>query len=405
MPLSYTKIRNTKPSDKPIKLADTGGLYLEIRTSGKKLWRYRYKISGKENLFALGDYPTLSLSDARTARDNARKLVKQGIHPVHDRILKVASQIDENQNTFKAVALEWYETTKKKKNWTPYYISQIERSFKIDLFPFIGSLPIRGITPAQMLSVLERIEKRGANTVAIMTKQWASAIFCFAVSRRKADNDPTMVLRGAIQRPPVVHAKKMPVKELPAFLRALDNYSGQRTTIIALKLIMLSFVRTKELRMAPWDEIDFDAAEWRIPACRMKKREEHIVPLSRQALELLQELKTLTGYQQWLFPNMRRPTDCMTGTTLNRAIGILGWKGKFSAHGFRSTASSLLNEMGFRSEVIERQLAHKDKNTVRGIYNQAEYLQERRQMLQQWADYLDGLKAETKVISIRRAVA
>jgi len=175
---------------------------------------------------------------------------------VHDRILKVASQIDENKNTFKAVALEWYETTKQKKNWTPYYARQIERSFKTDLFPFIGNLPIRGITPAQMLSVLERIEKRGASTVAIMTKQWASAIFCFAVSRRKADNDPTMVLRGAIQRPPVVHAKKMPVKELPDFLRALDEYSGQRTTVIAMKLIMLSFVRTKELRMAPWDEID-----------------------------------------------------------------------------------------------------------------------------------------------------
>ncbi len=405
MSLTDVKIRNAKPSDKPIKLTDTGGLYLEVRTSGKKLWRYRYKISGKENLFALGDYPTLSLSDARTARDNARKLVKQGIHPVHDRILKVASQIDENKNTFKAVALEWYETTKQKKNWTPYYSRQIERSFKTDLFPFIGNLPIRGITPAQMLSVLERIEKRGASTVAIMTKQWASAIFCFAVSRRKADNDPTMVLRGAIQRPPVVHAKKMPVKELPDFLRALDEYSGQRTTVIAMKLIMLSFVRTKELRMAPWDEIDFDAAEWRIPACRMKKREEHIVPLSRQALELLQELKTLTGYQQWLFPNMRRPAECMSATTLNRAIGVLGWKGKFAAHGFRSTASSLLNEMGFRSEVIERQLAHRDKNTVRGIYNQAEYLQERRQMLQQWADYLDGLKTEAKVIQIRRVSA
>lgn len=405
MSLTDVKIRNAKPSDKPIKLTDTGGLYLEVRTSGKKLWRYRYKISGKENLFALGDYPTLSLSDARTARDNARKLVKQGIHPVHDRILKVASQIDENKNTFKAVALEWYETTKQKKNWTPYYARQIERSFKTDLFPFIGNLPIRGITPAQMLSVLERIEKRGASTVAIMTKQWASAIFCFAVSRRKADNDPTMVLRGAIQRPPVVHAKKMPVKELPDFLRALDEYSGQRTTVIAMKLIMLSFVRTKELRMAPWDEIDFDAAEWRIPACRMKKREEHIVPLSRQALELLQELKTLTGYQQWLFPNMRRPAECMSATTLNRAIGVLGWKGKFAAHGFRSTASSLLNEMGFRSEVIERQLAHRDKNTVRGIYNQAEYLQERRQMLQQWADYLDGLKTEAKVIQIRRVSA
>ena len=403
MPLTDVKIRNTKPSETPVKLADAGGLYLEVRSSGKKLWRYRYKIAGKENVFAIGEYPAIGLSEARSARDEAKKLVKQGIHPAHNRQLHLSAQINENQNTFKVIALEWYEATKTKKHWTPYYAKQVDRVFNADVFPFIGNLPIRSVTPSHMLSVLERVEKRGANTVAILTRQWCSAVFCYAVSRRKADNDPTIVLKGTIQRPSVVHSRRLPVKEIPVFLNALDNYSGHRTTIIAMRLIMLSFVRTRELRMATWDEIDFENAEWRIPGARMKMRDPHAIPLCRQAIELLKELKTLTGYQTWLFPNTRSPDDCMSATTLNRAIEYLGWKGTFAAHGFRSTASSLLNEMGHRPDIIERQLAHKDPNTIRGIYNQAEYIDERREMLQQWADFLDGLQVGAKVIPIRKA--
>jgi len=403
MPLTDVKIRNTKPTPKPFKIADSAGLYVEIRPTGKKLWRYRYKIAGKENVYALGEYPDLSLSDARAARDEARKLVKQGIHPAHDRTAKVSSQVDDNRNTFKAVALEWHTYTQDKKSWTPYYAQQIETCLENDVFPFIGNLPIRNITPGQVLTLLERIEKRGAATVALLTKQWCSAVFCYAVGRRKADNDPTSVLKGAIQRRTVVHSKPLPVSQIPAFLKALDEYSGQPTTIIALKLIMLTFVRTKELRQATWSEIDIEKAEWRIPAERMKMRQPHVVPLSRQALDQLQELRTLTGSQKWLFPNIRRPLECMSPTTLNRAIGNLGWKGEFAAHGFRSTASSLLHEMGFNTMSIERQLAHKDKNSIRGIYNQAEYLPERRTMLQQWADFLDGLRNGAKIIPIRQA--
>lgn len=403
MPITDVKIRNAKPSTKPFKIADSEGLYIEIRPSGKKLWRYRYKIAGKENVYALGGYPDLSLSDARAARNDARKLVKQGIHPAMDRAAKVSSQVEDNQNTFKAVALEWYTYTGGKKSWTPYYAKQIETCFNKDVFPSIGNLPIRSITPKQVLSLLDRIEKRGAGTVALLVKQWCSAVFCYAVGRRKADNDPTAVLRGAIQRRTVVHSKPLPVTQIPAFLRALDEYNGQPTTVIAMKLIMLTFVRTKELRQATWDEFDFERSEWRIPAERMKMRQPHVVPLSRQAVYQLQELHALTGSQKWLFPNIRNSLECMSATTLNRAIGNLGWKGKFAAHGFRSTASSLLHEMGFNTMHIERQLAHKDKNSIRGIYNQAEYLAERRTMLQQWADFLDGLKGGAKIIPIRQA--
>jgi len=223
MPLTDVKIRNAKPTGKPFKIADSAGLYIEIRPTGKKLWRYRYKIAGKENVYALGEYPDLSLSDARATRDEVRKLVKQGIHPAHDRTAKVSSQVDDNRNTFKAVALEWHTYTQDKKSWTPYYAQQIETCLENDVFPFIGNLTIRNITPGQVLTLLERIEKRGAATVALLTKQWCSAVFCYAVGRRKADNDPTSVLKGAIQRRTVVHSKPLPVSQIPAFLKALDE--------------------------------------------------------------------------------------------------------------------------------------------------------------------------------------
>lgn len=403
MSLTDIKIRNTKPSDKTIKLSDSHGLYLEVKPNGSKHWRYRYRIGGKENVFAIGNYPDIGLADARTERDEARKLVKQGVHPSHNRKLQLISQVSENENTFKLLATEWMESTKTKKKWTPYYAGQVDRGMNSDIFPYIGGLPIRSITPAHMLEVLERIEKRGAHTVAMLIRQWCSAVFCYAIGRRKADVDPTFVLRGTIQRPEIRHNRPMSHKEIPAFLKILDDFGGYPATSIALRLIMLTFVRTKEIRESTWDEFDLDNAQWRIPAERMKMRDTHIVPLSTQAVALLNALKPLTGHQKWLFPNMRRPEACMTNTTLNRALERMGYAGKFSCHGFRSTASTILNEMGHRPDLIERQLAHADRNKVRAIYNRAEYLPERHAMMQQWADYLDGLKTGAKVIPLRRA--
>lgn len=412
MSLTDAKIRNTKPADKPIKLTDGGGLYLEVRTTGAKLWRYRYRIAGKENVFAVGEYFNdkhgghISLDDARGERDKARKLVKQGIHPSHSRQAERLATHAENANTFEGVGREWIAM--KKKGWTPYYLRQVERFLTADVFPYIGNLPIRSVTAAHLLEIIRRVEGRGAATVALLVRQWASAIFRHATVTLRADTDPAAALKGAIHRPKPEHHKPLSRAQIADFVKALDSYGGYRTTVIALRLMLLTFVRTVELRGARWEEIDLDRAEWRIPAERMKMREMHIVPLSRQAVELLRELYTFTGGRGMLFPNYRNPKTCMTSTTLNRALERMGFNGKdsigFSAHGFRATASTILNELGYRGDVIERQLAHAERDKTRASYNQAEYLEERRTMMQQWADLADEMaKPESKVSPIKKA--
>ena len=377
MLLTDAVIRNAKPGAKPIKLTDGGGLYLEVRPSGSKLWRYRYRIAGKENLFAIGDYPAVSLAGAREHRAAARLLVKKGVHPAHQRRDEVKHALAENASTFELIAREW--SGKKRLHCTPYYANQIDSFLSADVFPYIGNLPIRTITPAQILEVIQRVERRGASTVAINLRQWCSAIFRFAASTLRADTDPAAALKGAIHRPRTEHSKPLSREEIAKFDKALRSYGGYRTTVIALRLMLLTFVRTKELREAPWSEFDLDRAEWRIASQRMKMREAHIVPLSRQAVDLLKELHSHTGGRKFLLPNFRKPEACMTATTLNRALERMGMNGRdtigFSAHGFRATASTILNELGFRPDVIERQLAHKDRNKVRASYNQAEYLE------------------------------
>lgn len=427
MPLTDTQIRNTKPlPDKPVKLTDGGGLYLEVRPTGAKLWRYRYRIAGKENVFAVGEYAQpprgetkeqaqsrrsagmLTLAEARARREECRALVKQGIHPAHYRQAARMEQSARNADTFESVAREW--VAKKKPTWTPYYLRQVERFLEADVFPYVGSLPIRNVTAAHLLEIVRRVEGRGAETVALLVRQWASAIFRYAVATLRADTDPAAALRGAIHRPKVVHHKPMTRGQVADFIKALDGYAGYRTTVIALRLMLLTFVRTVELRGARWDEIDLDRGEWRIPASRMKMREPHIVPLSRQAVESLQELHTHTGGRGMLFPNYRNPKTCMSATTLNRALERLGFNGEgtigFSAHGFRATACTLLNEMGYRPDVIERQLAHAERNKVRAGYNQAMYLEERRAMMQVWSDMIDEMvKDDRKVTPFRKAAA
>ncbi len=408
MALTDATIRTTKPGPASRKLTDGGGLYLEVRPNGTKLWRYRYRIAGKENLFALGDYPTVGLADARTLQANARKLVKQGIHPSHHRQAALLATHADNANTFEAVAREWIG--KKKAHWTPYYARQVSRFLEVDMFPSIGKLPLRSVTAAHILAIIKRVEERGAETVALLLRQWSSAIFRYAVSTLRADHDPAAALKGAIHRPKTKHAKPLSRDDIARFASALDAYGGYRTTVIALQLMLLTFVRTKELRQAPWTEFNLDRAEWRIPGPRMKKLEPHIVPLSRQAVALLRELHTFTGGRGYLFPNYRNAKTCMTATTLNRALERMRFNGKdsmgFSAHGFRATASTMLNELGYRPDAIERQLSHAEKDKVRASYNQGEYLEERRAMMQQWADIVDDMgQTESKVTPIRRSIA
>lgn len=412
MPITDTAIRSAKPGPKPIKLAAGKGLYLEVRPSGAKLWRYRYRIGGKENLFALGEYPAkpipssespeakakrreayvFTLAEAVQEREEARALVKQGIHPVHRRHARKAEQLAKNSNTFQAIAEEWVERNSAK--WSGYYLHQVTTFLAADIYSTLGTIPVRDITAAQMLAVLTKVHSR-APTVALLLRQWCSAIFRYAVATLRADADPVAALRGAFHRPKTKHKTPLSRADIPDFFKALDQYGGNVTTKAALRLALLTFVRPSELRKAEWFEFSLGRAEWRIPAERMKMREAHIVPLSSQAVAVLRELHTLTGGQRWLFPNQRRPKEHMSMTTLNRALERMKFNGTesrdFSAHGFRATASTMLNELGFRPDVIERQLAHKERDQVRGSYNRAEYLAERRQMMQAWADQVDAM--------------
>lgn len=393
MPLSDAKIRSIKPTEKPQKIADGGGLYLEVRPSGSKLWRYRYRIAGKENIFSIGEYPAIGLADARTKHIKARQLVEKGIHPSHHRQAERLATYSDNENTFEAVAREWI--SKKGINWSPYYKHQIVNFLTANMFPSVGKLPIRSITAAHLLKILQQVEDRGAHSVALLLRQWSSAIFRYAVVTLRADSDPAAALIGAIHRPKVKHHNPLSRNNIIDLGKSLNDFGGYRTTAIAIKLLLLTFVRTGELRKSEWSEFDLERAEWRIPKERMKMDEPHVVPLSRQAVELIIELKSYTYGLRWLFPNYRNSQMCMSATTINRALERMGFNGKnsigFSAHGFRATASTFLNESGYRVDVIERQLAHSDRNKVRASYNQAEYMEERRTMMQDWANMVDTM--------------
>lgn len=391
MALTDVKIRQAKASDKTLKLTDSNGLYLEVKPNGSKLWRYRYRIAGKENLFAVGEYPALSLQDARKARDDARDLVKQGIHPSHARQSMLTDQLIKNANTFEAVTREWLG--KMKPDWTEYHHKQVTNCFEQNAFPKLGRLPIRNVTAAHLLDILQTMEKRGAVTYSLLLRQWCSAVFRYAVVTLRADADPAAALKGAIRRPKVNHSKPMSVETIGDFKARLSKYGGNRTTVIALRLMLYLFVRTVELRKASWPEFDLPGSEWKIPAERMKMRRIHLVPLPRQAVALLNELHRITGAGDWLFPNNRRPDDVMSATTINRALEHMGYaSGLWTGHDFRATASTQLHEMGFKPDVIERQLAHVEENKTKAAYNHAEYLAERRVMMQAWADWIDSIE-------------
>ena len=426
MPLTDLAIRQQKKRAKPVKMTDGKGLYLEIRPiTGAKLWRYRYRLPDpkkdntlREYLFAAGEYcqpPTgetleqkaariesgrLTLEEARAKRAEWRGLVKQGIHPVHHKRLRIAENIAAGANTFEAVARQWIE--KKGAKWEQRNRSRVERTLEREVYPTIGSLPIKSVSAAHVLTIMQRVESAGSPTVAVLIRQWCYRIFNHAIANLLVGTNPAAgEIRGVVQPPKTRNHPEVTQKDIPILLERLAGYKGERMTVIALRLLMLTFVRSAELRGAEWSEFDLDGKLWRIPAARMKMRSPHNVPLSDQAVALLCELYNITGKRgRLLFPNARTPGRCMAATTLNAALVRLGYEGRFSPHGFRSTASTMLNELGFRPDWIERQLAHKPRDAVRATYNRAEHLAERQQMMQQWADVLDGLaKSGNKVIA------
>jgi len=402
MALTDTRIRNAKPQAVPVKLPDGGGLHLELRPTGSKLWRYRYRLHGKENVFALGEYPTLSLADARKARDDAKKLVKQGTNPAHSRKLDRLTAAKASRDTFEAVALEWSASRAVECKWSDSYRQGVKRILDADLLPALGKLPMRRIKAAHLLAALRDIEKRGARTVAAKARFLSSEIWRYAVATLRADSDLAASLPGAVRMPDHEHHPSLARDEIPAFLAALGNYSGRKETAAAIKLLLLLFPRPGELLGASWAEFDLDAALWRIPAERMKMGEEHLIPLPSQAVERLRGLKFLTGKHPHLFPHRDQRHKPMTDSALRQALRSLGYSRKLTPHGFRATASTALNEMGYRGDWIEKQLAHEERKRSRGSYNHAIYLEDRRTMLQGWADLIDEMaKSASNVVPVR----
>ncbi|WBX94275.1 tyrosine-type recombinase/integrase [Pseudoxanthomonas mexicana] len=397
--LTDARIRNAKRADKAYKLSDGAGLHLAVQPTGTKCWRYRYRIDGRENLFALGEYPEISLQQARAKRDVARELVKRGIHPAAHRRAQRLVVSQQAADTFEAVAKEWIEQNRE--SWSKYYLSQAENVLAADVYPDIGRLPIRAVQAVHLLAILKRVEKRGAPTVAILIRQWTSAIFRYAVVTLRADHDPAAALKGAVTKPRTKHKRALSQSELPVLVKRVASSRSGAPVKIALQLLLMTFVRPKELREARWAEFDLDRALWEIPDQRMKRGIAHVVPLSRQAVQLLLTLRKITGNRPLLFPNQRDPRRPMSATTLNRCLERMGYAGYFSAHGFRATASTYFNSAGWRKDAVERQLSHQEGNKVRASYNHAEYLPERTKMMQAWADYLDALLVDGKVVPIR----
>lgn len=392
MSLSDLTIKNKKPAEKAFKMPDDRGLFLLVHLNGSKYWRFRYSFGGKERLLALGVYPDVSLAEARDRRDKARKLISNGVDPgILKKESKRASKTAE-ENSFEAVAREWY--AKHSKRWVPSHGEKIIRRLERDVFPWIGSRPISQITPPELLAVLRRVESRGALETAHRAHQNCGQIFRYAVATGRAERDPTGDLRGAL--PPTrvkSFAAIIDPQKVGELIRSIHGYEGSFITKCALQLAPLVFVRPGELRKAEWSEINLDLSEWNIPAEKMKMRQPHLVPLSKQSIKILQELQPLTGQGKYIFPCVRTSSRPMSDNTINSALKRLGYESnEMTAHGFRATARTILDEtLGFRPDIIEHQLAHAVKDPNGRAYNRTSHLQVRREMMQKWAEYLDEL--------------
>ena len=393
MRLTDVRIRNAKPTAKSYKLSDGGGMYLLVMPDGARYWRLDYRLAGKRRTLALGVYPIVTLSDARERRQEARRLLAQNIDPgTAKKVAKRAGRL-RGENTFEGVAREWLGNQRHR--LAPRYWALLLARLEADIFPQIGSRPIAEIDAPELLETLRKVEKRGVIETARRLQQICGQIFRYAAASGRAKRDPSSDLRGALKSPgrPRGH-RAMPQGELPNFLNALESYEGDVRTRFALRLMVLTFARTTELRAAHWSEIEnLEGSEplWRIPAERTKMKREHIVPLAPQAVDLLRELRALPGSvaSPFLFPSPSRE-GYMSNNTMLYALYRMGYHGRATVHGFRAMASTALNEMGFRPDVIERQLAHQEQNAARAAYNRAEYLPERRAMMKHWADHLHG---------------
>ena len=402
MKLTNTACLNAKPKAKPYKLADGGGLYLLVNPNGAKYWRLKYRYLGKEKTHALGIYPLVSLVNAREGRASAKKLLMVNLSPSTVKKGEKRKAIVNAAQTFEAVAREWHST--KLDSWKPTHAANLLHRLDLDIFPDIGSRPITEISASELLRTIKAIEARGANEIARKTLRICGQVFKYAIitDRRPDGVNPAAALSGALKSYKKGHYAALEAKDLPTFLRKLDRNEARLfpQTMRATRLMMLTFVRTSELIQATWDEFDFDAEQWIIPAERMKMKKEHIVPLSRQVLTLLKDQKENTGAWGWVFPSVTQPRKHMSNNTVLSGLKRMGYHGEMTGHGFRALAMSTIKErLNYRHEVIDRQLAHAHRNHVDAAYDRAQFLPERREMMQQWADYLEKIENEPRVIT------
>ncbi|HET6525029.1 tyrosine-type recombinase/integrase [Sphingopyxis sp.] len=399
MTLTHIQISNAKPGEKAYKLADADALYLVVRPTGAKVWRMNYRHLDRQKTLYFGSWPEVGLSDARELRDAARKKIVAGVDPAAEKKVARLTQKIAEDNTFKAIAAEWKAKNEREER-APATLRKI--SWLLDIAnPMIGSRPISKLTPQEILAVLRKVEATGRYESARRMRSVISRVFRYAIATARADRDLAADLRGALTTPKVKHhAAITNRKETGALLRAIDGYTGHELTAIALRLTPHLFVRPGELRQAEWAEIDSEENVWSIPAEKMKMRRPHCVPLSRQVRTLLQELHALTGDGRYLFPSLRTPRRCMSENTVSAALRRLGYsRDEMTAHGFRSTAATLLNQMGmWHPDAIERQMAHLDANATRRIYTRGEYWEERVRMMQHWSDYLDKLREGAQIL-------
>lgn len=393
MKLTARQISTAKPTEKPYKLSDGGGLYLLVNPNGSRYWRMKYRYAGKEKLLSIGVYPDVTLAEARDKRTQAKRILAAGDDPSE---VKQAEREAKNlaaNNSFELLALEWHEH--KKPNWSSGYADDIMEYLRKDIFPYIGKKAITDIKPITMLSVLKKMEERGLLDKLKKTRQACRQIFTYAIITGRAEFNPVTDLAGALKTPKQQHFPHLMPTQIGPFIHAVNTYSGSKVTRIATLLLMYTSVRTIELRASEWTEFDLDNDLWQIPKERMKMRRPHLVPLSRQVKSLLLELKSITGWGKYVFPGRNDAHKPMSEASINQVIKRIGFAGKVTGHGFRHTMSTILHEKGFNSAWIEAQLAHADRNTIRGTYNHAQYLDGRRDMLQWYADYLDELAGKT----------
>ncbi len=398
--LSVLKIKTAKPSNKPIRMFDGKGLYLEVAPSGGKLWRLKYRYAGKEKRLAFGSYPDVSLSDARERRDEARKILANGADPGDVRKAQKSAKVGRAANSFEVVTREWFES--RKDNWAPSHSSRLLKRLENDVFPWIGGRPIAEITPPEILAVMRRIEARGTLDTAHRVHQDCGQVFRYAVATGRAERDPTGDLRGALPTATGGHfASITDPAAVGELLRAIDGFKGTFIVQCALRLAPMLFVRPGELRRARWQEFDLDAAEWKYLVSKTKT--EHLVPLAKQAVAILRELHAMSGHSEFVFPGARTNGRPMSDAAVNAALRRMGYdtRTEITGHGFRAMARTILHEvLDIAPAVIEHQLAHKVPDALGAAYNRTKFLPARKAMMQQWADYLDKLKAGADVIPL-----